>query len=302
MGVTRTAARRFAVALVAVLLFAGWQVGFAFLLRARPRATIPPTNQFWNVSFSPDSTLPATWTEHGSVHVRDTIGNIRFSVADGWDRIETVIFSPDSTMLAAGQRGGDLKVWDTASGKEVWCHRPVPKDGHWVYFTFTPKCNLLVLQDYGEPLQTDHVHFFDLTSGQQIGMLKVGLGESWFSPDGSELTAWYTQPHDPNVKVQRWRYGDGPPFIHLVSEHRLPVHRAAYSADGQLLATVLLPDDDGGSVNIEVRDSKSLRLLTSFAIPSRGRNVQGVEFTPERTLAVRAISEDTPTQLWDVSG
>lgn len=298
-------AARFLVALVAVLLFAGWLVAFAVLLRPRPRATIPPGLEIADhasVAFSPNGKLIATWHKSGPIQVRDASGSILFSVADAWEHIQDVLFSRDSTLLAAYQSDGDLKVWDIVQGNEIWTHRPVTKDQHWVFLQFTPKGNFLVVQDYGGKSAQGHVTFYDPRYGAKKGTLDVELAALEFSLHEREFTAWCTKDDDTNGRIQRWRYGDGEPFLQLVSEHALVLNRVGRSDDDRLLATLLLPSRPLDSVKIEVREARSLRLLVSWTVPCEGRDYQ-LDFSPDgRLLAIRPIIDDRPTLLWEVTG
>lgn len=159
-------ARRFLVAVVALLLFGGWLGGFAFLLRARPRATFSPGADYATVIFSPDSKLIATCGVGGPIQVRDASGRLLLSVADDWKPIQSVQFSPDASLIAAYQIDGDLKVWDCANGNVLCSLKPQTKADHAVRFRFTRVGNCLVVQDYSSQSTEDHVTFVDVATSQ----------------------------------------------------------------------------------------------------------------------------------------
>jgi WD40 repeat protein len=200
MPVTRTAARRFAVALVAVLLFAGWLAAFAALLTPQPRAMIRPRPETSSVQFSPDSKALATFGEGkrsycGPLQVWDVhSGQERYSVADGWDALEAVQFSPDGTLLAAYQVGDDLKVWDVRSGTEIFSFRPTTRPATWVSksasFQFTPDSKCLVVWDRGENPKRDCVVFLDVHARVQVASFEPSPALE-FSADGRHLTTWH---------------------------------------------------------------------------------------------------------------
>jgi WD40 repeat protein len=215
MGVTRTAARRFAVALVAVLLFVAWLAAFALLLMPRPRAIIFPEIRHCQYFFSADSSLLVTWNpQTGLLEVWDVFGQHQHSIPN----LEKVLLSPRGTWLAGNLHEGDIKVWDVRSGQVVYSVKPVYHPNSPVAFRFTPDGKYLVVSDHGRNWAQPYVTFHDVTGKQQPAIIQATLDSLAFSRDGTEVIAWYLRGGAEPVRVQGWHITDREPALTLVTE------------------------------------------------------------------------------------
>jgi WD40 repeat protein len=193
-------------------------------------------------------------------------------------RVTALGFSRDGTRVSGQIEGNGIKRWDPRTG-EVKQH-----------FTDQGGANALVaVSEDGNKAagvsEDGTIHFWDLTSGNQIALTQPGPVPSALSlsPDGEVLALAYpsgimllnTSSHELN---------------RTINSANPNVSRLAFSPDARILAAA---NDNGSVTTWETANGQALKTITSAG------KVTALRFAPESRLLATA-GEDGNVSLWDL--
>ncbi len=201
-----------------------------------------------------------------------------------------VTFSPDSTLVATGGRNQDLggltRLWDVATGREVLslpgCY------GSRGCLAFSPDGRVLYAPR-NLFLPTDGMAFWDVTTGEQLGVFGARAGSVAISPDATlVLTANVTtgpQIWDPAASR----------LMGVLRGHTGYVHALTFARDGKRVATA------GSDGTIRLWDTgrwelaRTIRVHEVNGLPA---HVSCVAFRPDGKVLASA-GQDRMVRIWD---
>jgi RNA polymerase sigma factor (sigma-70 family) len=217
----------------------------------------------------------------------------------------TVALSPDNKTVASGE-GNQLRLWDLATGQEVRRfpgHRGkdpasnAPGQVHRV--AFSPDGTLLASLSYNEAA----VRLWEVATGKELrqfpGRMAGSIRAFAFSPDGKTLAGG-----DTDRRVLLWDVATAR-VVRVIGGHAGPVFGVAFSADGKMLATAAVGEEDEHVLAI------SNRTVVHLWDASTGKELRrirahgdrpGIAFSPDgRLLATVKDGWEGTIRLWDVA-
>ena len=200
---------------------------------------------------------------------------------------DALAFLPDGRTLVTGGVNGDVTLWDTAT-RSVKRTLPGSVPVHWV--AASPRADLLAIETQATGSPSSRVEVRDLRSGAVLGrhVLRNGMGDLYFSPDGRRLAALGCCQGGSSVAIWEARSG------RALRAPRLAGHAStlAFSPDGRLLA---VGTEDGQVVLWNVvdgtRSGPPIQVATGAINP--------ISFSPDGRLFAASAGDGTAT-LWDV--
>jgi WD40 repeat protein len=207
--------------------------------------------QAYVLAISPDGKWLATGGRDGVVRVWDAASDqlVRtFVQSPAGSTVDLLQFSPNGQMLAAA--AGDRKkinVWQVADGQIV-----VTIADNATSVAFSPDGQEIVLDG-------DAVRVFHVVDGREVRQI-TARGQVMLSPDGRLLAVRGYDDNDRGLRI--FRYQDGALLKHFRGSADRSYY-AAFSPDGQYLATVDVPH--GGGANFGVG---SISLGSDFLTPT----------------------------------
>jgi WD40 repeat protein len=234
------------------------------------------------------------------------------------DSIRTVAFSPDDRILATAKL--KIKLWNVADGKEI-----MTLPGHTISISslaFSPDGRILASAANGD------VKLWDVASGRELktfdvqgfvnclafsadGKTLAGGTEFhylylWDVPDLRELKNWTTAGRVMSVSfmpdrhtlassafyIEFWDSRSGRHRRSLPAEVFTNEHSAAFSLDGQILATA---HEGSGIMLFDTGQGRLLKTLTGHVA-----EVNAVSFSPDGKWLASG-SKDGALKLWDVT-
>lgn len=209
------------------------------------------------------------------------------------DEIDGLAISEDGRILALLHRGETVKVWNLETGTLLY---DLPVQGG--------EAGALFLSPNGRYLA---VWVWDGSGGSIISAYRVEDGArlqstAWegerpslrFSPEGETLALGVPEAGWPAQSIHLFRTRDGAPLATIADDEALHIAAAAFSPDGQTLATGALPR----LIRIwRVSDGALLR-----SIEAHLDEVVSLAFSPDGVyLASKSWSFDPNTYIWRVS-
>jgi WD40 repeat protein/Flp pilus assembly protein TadD len=163
------------------LLLARWEVEKPTqVYDARTGQTLVTLKAGWDVTFSPDGTLFATWSEGALRFLDSRTGQERFAYP--MPKLANLRYSPDGTRLA-GQGIGVLRVYEVHTGKEEAILRG---PANLIIPVFGPDGRRIASRD-----AAGVVRVYDAHTGREVFVCQgpKDFGNPAFSPDGAYLAA-----------------------------------------------------------------------------------------------------------------
>lgn len=257
-----------------------------------------------SVAFSSDSTLLAAGAYDGTVKVWNMVTRQTVTTLSGHtDAVKSVAFSPDGRLLAVGAGGRMVKLWNIRESRQVrsFRYQSLSHTPSWFVYSvvFSPDGKLLATGGEG-----NMVRLWDIDTGQQLDVLVAHRGmvrAVVFSPNGQLLASisldgtsilWDVTTRL-GVRMRTLKNPLMPPHSSSV---RLPVLSAAFSSDGELLATgswddkVRLWDVATGSLVHIIRHTDA---VSSVAFSSDGQLLASVS---DLDRSIRLWFMATPTE------
>lgn len=218
-----------------VVLLLLYVVSFAvswWLMPIKPYATLNLDNEMCWVLFSPDGTMLATLPQRGPFKLWDVAsGRERFSIAQSWQRVETVLFSPDNKFVAAHELGGDVKLWSTTTGDEIRVLHPETPSFQGPHFQFSPDSRFLVSHKYNDTdsPNKEYITFWDIETRREFANVEGGFHTLAYAPDGKSFATCLLGGDLSKVTdVIHWRIDKAPV---MAKQHRISAARVAFSPD-----------------------------------------------------------------------
>ncbi|MGD2182658.1 AAA-like domain-containing protein [Lusitaniella coriacea] len=241
--------------------------GIAYSLQgdAIASASFDKTVKLWQ----PDGTLIATLEGHNSV-------------------INDVAFSPDGKTIVSVSDDETVKLW-SRNGTELMTLRGHNAEVNGV--AFSPDGELIASASSDRTIKLWQINGELVTTleGHSGAVLGVAFG-SIENNGNDKAYILASASRDKTVKVWRVKKGISPQLIETLKEHRGGLNDLAFSADGQMLASV---SDDR---TIALWNADGSPVTTLFAHSS---GVNGVAFSPDGKLLASA-SVDNTIVVWSL--
>jgi len=269
-------------------------------------AALPHNNPVNNVIFTPDSTLLASATTDGLVHIWDVVTLQEIATLEKHNRpISEIVFSPDGTLLATGGLDAAIALWDMTTYAEV---KSIVLDSKEEIYDldFSPDGNFLASVHRNAVIKIWNAA--TLTQEKSLNISSVGaLGQIEFSPNGellalsnaggsgeglSSIQIWNAVTYE---ELQKYAVGVSPDFAFS------PL--VAFSPDGNSIAS-----NSGYGDTLVVHN---LTDNTELTLGEHGSPINDLVFTSSGTylISVSGIpyrheaepDEDNSVRFWDVA-
>ncbi|MBY0524021.1 MAG: WD40 repeat domain-containing protein [Gemmataceae bacterium] len=206
------------------------------------------------IAFSPDSRVLAIGSG-GTVFRFDTdTGRELTPLAELEVVVVALAFAPDGKTLASATEEGAIQVWDLATGKRL---RDMPHGNGSLALAFSPDGKLLAGGERGL------VRFWDATTGQERGRIRLGIGQVGsslaFSGDGRTVAT--SGGEEPSIR--RWDVATGK------EQKPLP------GFEGSIVPVSFGPDSRG----LAALDRDALAHFWDMADPSKKRECATIKLT-----------------------
>jgi WD40 repeat protein len=255
------------------------------VLGERPQRQVDIRGRGTVLALSRDGRLLAVGIKRSGVVVCDLGQNGREHPLDiPVPNVSDLTFAPDGRTLAiATVQAGGILLWDVEAGRPRMTLRG-HRDRVWP-LVFSPDGRSLVSVATSEQM----VLIWALDAGRPRLRLNAP-GTVWlaYSPDGCTLGMLAST----GKTVQLWDARTGA-LLRTIADRSVPLHWAAFSTDGRLLATAA---SDGTASLWSLATGRELKRLNG-----RADLLSRVAFAPDgRTLA--AIGNDADIRFWDLDG
>ena len=238
-----------------------------------PVAIGPNPGAVTSLAFSPDGSLVATASWHGSnpreIVIRDaTTGKIRSRIS--WSQnVYAMAFDPTGKRLASGDLAGNVVVWDLATSRPIQ-QFATGSEVHSVIFLDRPRS----LVTHGK----DAVLLFNLESGkleQKVPLASGSIRRLVADQARSRLVVGFKSGAIASLSLP-----DLTPGPRLEKAHNGDVECLALSPDGRLLATGVADH------YVVLRDDASFVVSAAACFPVVGRDSRGILPSTSRGQAV----------------
>ncbi len=251
--------------------------------------------------FSPDGQQLAVTDQTNRITLWDVSTALNTSAASGKLRyaflhdsaVASIAFSADSQVLASASKDASVRFWDTQTGRNLFVLRGFKRGLQYVAYRDHDK-KLLVGQLYDNDLYqyalderclpTDHIEAVMQLGSRLDNRSLIDATTSAtirLSPDTSKVAVLL------NESIQIWDVGTGQPLLTL-PEYNSYIHRLAFSADGDMLATA--------DYNVHLWDVSNQKLLAT--LPINAAYLEDISFRPHgHQIAV--IGAYPGIQIWD---
>jgi WD40 repeat protein/DNA-binding SARP family transcriptional activator len=265
------------------------------------------TNNIFNFSFGPDSSLLASAGQDGTAKVwrlSDQGLEPLMTLSGHIGALYDVAFSPDGTRLATAGQDGTVRIWDiTPAGASEWFTFAGRSDGGY-RLSLTQDGIYLAAAGFND----DMAKVWDLDTGKEL-LTIPGHGGSLFSvgisPDGNLLA---TAGYDNMAKIWKLNLAAGkvaPEPLLILNGHATGpkvgglypgLTAAVFSPDGTKLAT---GGEDGMARIWDVRTGQQ---LLNVQVHPDHRGVTSLAFSPDgRLLATASDGPNPVAKIWDLA-
>jgi RNA polymerase sigma factor (sigma-70 family) len=265
--------------------------GFIHLLEAasgKKMASWEGGNEARALLFSPDGKqlVAATGGKDRSVRLLDveTGKELRRLEEASEVSVRTLAFSPDGKLLVAPGAANLALLWEAATGKVVG-----RLEGH------TAPVSLVAFSPDGKIIASgsaDHtVRLWDPDSGKVLHEWKIDATALAFSPDGKVLAAGTSAMNGAVGTVRLLGTATGQE-VGPTATHHAPLHRAAFSGDGNTIAT------SGKDDAVRLWEASTGKEIRAFADDAGG--VSGMNLSPDGKK-LTTVGQDAVVRLRDTT-
>jgi len=221
------------------------------------------------VAFSPDGKKIATWSDDGTIRIRDAETMkllLVYRKHSGY--VYSMAFSPDGHRAVSGGKDMMVRVWSAENGGEILALRGHTDSIRSV--AYSPGGRLI-----GSGSNDSSVKLWDPTTGQEVdtlGGLEHSIGRIAFSPDGKRIAA---ATYGETAAVMVWDLETRKTVLTL-SGH---VSDVGFSPDGKRIVTgvsegqVKLWDSDTGELVFTIPGHNSVRWTSGWAFSADGQRL-----------------------------
>jgi eukaryotic-like serine/threonine-protein kinase len=280
-------------------LAVGWSTSKDFAItiyqldgNERPIVRLNPGCYTWSLAFSPDNSRVASAGEDGVTRVWNTAAGAKLAECRGHrSKVLRVSFRPDGQRLLTTSADGTVRQWDPASGQQVAppyerhtgevMTAAYSPDGQWVASGGTDRTIRVWRADDRQERAVLHGH-------------TAFVKELAFDADDNNVvstsSSFGSQGYDGDGTARVWDLAHN--GLPVLRGHTSYVYPAAYSADGQWIAT--------GSWDHTVRLWDAQTGEHCATLPHKG-TVRALAFGPDSSWLVSSSDGDQRLQVWDVA-
>lgn len=226
--------------------------------------------------FSPDSVFLLTGGGDTKLRLWDIATEREVAELDAGEIVNSATFSPDGSRIATASLTGRVLIWDVAHRREI-ARLQYPNGLFQVQFS--PKGDLLAATSID-----DTARLRNAATGAEVATIQTRGRQVVFNRDGDLVLAATSDNAGHLLKT------DGTE-LRVLTGHDGPIIAAAFSPDGQLVATASL---DGTARIWSVRDGSTVAILKGH-----GNELKTVAFSPDGQSVLTA-SRDGTARIWNV--